>query len=452
MLRPLPDCREKVRPTLLMRTAYWLTQPLVHLLIPWVLLLFAIRAIKEPSYLKFLASRFGFGPTGPKNSIWVYAASLGETRAASPLVDRLLDAGHTILLTHMSSAGLKEGQRLFGSNPRVTIRYVPLDLFWAMRLFLRRARPLLGIVLEIEIWPAMLMEAVRCGVPMVMANGNLLDESLARKRGARRAMFSLYQLFTRIFTRTEAYRQRYIGIGVPTSRIKIVGELRYDLRIPKQQLELGTDIRAKWAKDKPVLMIASSVKDEEPQLLDLVVQLVERVANLRIVWVPRSPQRFEGVATALESLGLAVSCRSQLGSLNNDPSAGAFAKTIPESTQVFVGDSIGEMFVYYSMADLVFVGASLVDHGGHNIVEPMAVRKPVVMGPSTFGVAFAAEAAGQLGAFQSLPDVAALADFITALFKHPERLEQMSRAASEFSATQTGAADRTYEGLVELLR
>jgi len=423
--------------------AYVCSQPLMHLLLPLALLLFAVRSLKEPAYRKGMLSRLGFGPTGPKGSIWIYAASLGETRAASPLIHRLLEEGHTILLTHNSAAGLREGQRLFGSDSRVTIRYVPLDLFWAVGIFLWRARPLAGIVLEIEIWPAMLMEASRAKVPMFLANGNLLEESVARMGGVRRPLLSLYQLFTAIFTRSNKYRDRYVRIGVESPRIHVVGELRYDLRLPKPQLEWGLRLRSAWAGARPVFMIASSVRDEEPALRELVTQLVSQISDLRVVWVPRSPQRFDAVAASLISSGLKVARRTTLGP--------EMRGELSQHVQILLGDSLGEMFAYYAMADLVFVGASLCHDGGHNIVEPMAIGRPVVMGPSIYGVAFAAEAAAEVGAFQSLPDVPALISESFKLLTCPEQMSEMGSAAARFASTQTGSVQRTIDLLNRFL-
>lgn len=423
------------------RALYWLVQVGLHLLAPLVILLLIRRAFREPGHLRHLSQRLGLGPVGPKGAVWVYAASLGETRAVSALVRQLIGAGHPVLLSHMSPAGLAEGFRLFDGEALVTHRYVPVDLFWAVRLFLWRAKPRLGLVCEIEIWPAMLMEAARAGVPMVMVNGNLLDRSIGDLRGARRHLMALYQLFTLVLTRTEAYRARYLRIGVEAARVRIVGEMKYDQWVDPLQLARGAALRAGWPEAARVLMIASSVEGEEAALLGMVQGLL-RAGNVRTLWAPRSPQRFDAVAAALQAAGISFARRSGLED--------AMAGPLPD-VQVLLGDSIGEMNAYYQMADLVFVGASLVDHGGHNIMEPMALGRPVVMGPSTYGIAFAAGPAAVAGAFESLPDVAALALRIGRLLDDPAQLAAMSRAAAAFAASQTGAAARSYAALAPWL-
>lgn len=424
------------------RALYVAAQVVAHLAVPLLLFGLVWRGRKEPAHMRHLSHRFGLGPVGPQGAVWVYAASLGETRAASPLIRRMRAAGHAVLLTHQSPAGLAEGHRLFPDDPGITHRYVPADLFWAVRLLLARARPSALVVLEIELWPAMLIESTRAGLPVVMANGNLLDRSIGQ--GAlRRHLMALYRLFSVIFTRTEAYRDRYLLVGVDPARVQVVGEMKFDQWIEPAQPDIGRALRARWPGAERVLMIASSVEAEEPVLLPLAARLLAADPGLRLVWVPRSPQRFDAVADALAASGLDVTRRSSLGEPMQAPMPPA---------QVLLGDSIGEMNAYYPMADLVFVGASLVDHGGHNIMEPMALGRPVVMGPSTYGIAFAAEPAAQAGALESLPDAAALEVRIASLLADPSGLAAMATAAQGFSAHQTGAADRTMAGLLAVLR
>jgi 3-deoxy-D-manno-octulosonic-acid transferase len=423
------------------RALYVAAQALAHLLVPLLAVLLALRARREPGHLQHLSHRLGLGPVGPGGAVWVYAASLGETRAASPLIRRLREAGHPVLLTHQSPAGLAEGWRLFPDDPGIVHRYVPLDLFWAVRLFLRRAHPKALIVLEIELWPAMLIETVRKRVPVVMANGNLLDRALQRQSGFRGHVLRLYHLFTAIFTREEAYRDRYLAIGVDPDRVHVVGELKYDQWIDAAHPAMGRALRARWPGAERVLMIASSVEAEEAILLPMVPRLLAADPGLRLLWVPRSPQRFEAVAGMLAAAGIQTTRRSTLGP--------EMTATMPD-VRVLVGDSIGEMNAYYPMADLVFVGASLIDHGGHNIMEPMALGRPVVMGPSIYGIAFAAGPAAEAGAFESLPDAAALEARIAALLADKGALTRMTEAAQGFTANQTGAAQRTLRGLEAL--
>ena len=427
------------------RLGHLLYQGLANLALPLLLLGLVWRARKEPAHLHHLGHRFGLGPVGPRGAVWVYAASLGETRAVSPLVRRLVAAGHAVVLAHQSPAGLQEGARLFGGDPRVTRRYVPADLDWALRLCLMRAGPAMLLVAEIEIWPAMLRAFHKAGAPCIMVNGNLLAESTRPLPGLagvlRRWRLCHYRLFEHVFTRTEAYRARYLDLGVPPTRISVVGELKHDQWIDPAQTAAGQRLRGQWPTDAPVLMIASSVRDEEAALLGLIRGLMARpgLEGLRVIWAPRSPQRFDAVALALRQAGLETVRRSAFG-----PIDGA---ALTPTSRVLLADSLGEMNIWYPMADLVFVGASLNGDGGHNIMEPMALGRPVVMGPSIYGIAFDAEPAAEAGAFESLPDAAALESRIASLLQDPDSLSRMSAAAAAFSSRRRGAADRTLDGL-----
>ena len=424
------------------KTFYVIEQIIAHMLIPLIILLLIFRSRKEPAHLKNLKHRIGFGPVGQKGAIWVYAASLGETRAVSPLIYRLRSEGFKVLLTHQSPAGLAEGARIFGLDSGVTQCYVPLDFFWAVRIFLQRSKPLALVVMEIEIWPAMLIETARKGVLVTMANGNLLDRSTDKKDYLRRRLNNLYQIFNHIFTRTDEYRSRYLSIGVKPENVSVVGELKFDQLIDPAQLHLSKKLHSKLIGAQRILMIASSVRAEERLLLPMVVRLISADPGLRVVWVPRSPQRFRAVEDALTAKDVTVQKRSSMGSLIDGT---------PTNAQVLLGDSIGEMNVYYPLADLVFVGASLVDHGGHNVVEPMALGKPIVMGPSIYGVAFAASPAAIDGALEILPDAKALETRITALMLNSGSLAQMSAAATNFINNKAGAADKTCVGIKALL-
>lgn len=432
------------------RLIHGAVQVVAHLLLPVLLLGLVWRARREPGHLRHLSHRFGLGPVGPGGAVWVYAASLGETRAVSPLVRALLAEGHSVLLTHQSPAGLAEGHRLFPDTPGLIHRYVPADLAWGVRLFIARARPRALVVAEIELWPAMLRACARAGIPRVMVNGNLLPESLRPRPGLRgllqRWVLGHYRLFTHVFTRTPTYRDRYIAQGLPPNRVTVAGELKYDQWIDPAQVAAGQHLRRQWPAAAPVLMIASSVRDEEAALLSMLASLRARpgLETCRIVWAPRSPQRFDAVAAALTAQGLRVTRRSTLGTLTT--------ATLPPDTDVLLGDSIGEMNVWYPMADLVFVGASLNADGGHNIMEPLSLGRPVVMGPSIYGIAFDAEPAAAAGAFASLPDAAVLESRIAALLADRAALSRMADAAATFAATRRGATARTMDGLRPLLR
>ena len=418
---------------------YGLYQILVPFIIAIGLLLAISRSLKEPSHIKRLLDRFGFGPVGPKNSIWVYAASLGEMNAARPLVQVFIDNGHHILLTHLSPAGLEAGQRFFGDNPNVTNRYMPLDFVLMVQIFLRRAKPACGIVLEIETWPAMLIEADRLRVPMYLANGNLVPKHMPRLNNWKRSSLFMYRLFDHIFTRDEDFVDRFEATGVLRKDLTITGELKLDTPRNSTSIAKGQTWREAWAGREFTFMISSSVKVEEDALMQCCVKLSKQVPTIRIIWVPRSPQRFAAISQKAKKAGLLSMKRSH------------YKIGIPKKIQVFIGDSMGEMDIYLGMADIVFVGASFDKQGGHNIVEPLSAGCPVVMGPSTYGIDFMAKDAASAGIFHSFSTPEEMTHFIIDNARSPQKLEQMRFRSSTFCKMNIGASQRCYDVIKSLI-
>lgn len=426
--------------------AYVLYQIIAHLLVPVVLAVFLWRSRKEPLYRARLGDRFGFMKTQNRNAIWIFAASLGETRAVSPLIRELHKRGYHCVLTHTSPAGLIEGRRLFADiAERIEHGYVPLDLFWAVRLFLRRAAPRALLVVESELWPAQLFEAQKSAVPAIQVNGNLLDRTIARDRkifgGVR---LELLKMFGAILTKSQTHRARYEAAGVPAARIHLVGELKFDQEIAPRQVESAARLRSRWVGDAKALLLASTVEDEEEDLLRVVTTLLHRVRDLKVIWVPRSPQRFDAVFEKLSLSGHQVARRSRD---LTDNFQGDFAS----GTRILVGDTIGEMDFYYGLSDLVFVGATIADHGGHNIVEPLMRGLPVVTGPSLFGITFPAEDAIAKGAMRAFGDADNLGQAITALVTNDQNLADFADHSRAYGREHLGAAARAADVIERLL-
>ena len=417
---------------------YWLYQITFPLFMLSALFLAVWRSLKEPSHLKRLADRFGFGPVGPKGAIWIYAASLGEMNAARPLVQVFLDNGHDILLTHLSPAGLEAGQRFFGDCPQVTHRYIPLDLFLMVKVFLRRAQPACGIVLEIEVWPAMLIEADRVGVPMYLVNGNLLAKAMPRLDTWKRSILHMYRLFDHIFTRAEDYLDRYEATGVLRENLTITGELKLDRISNPLSIAKGRVWREAWVGNEFTFMISSSVKAEEDVLIQCCIQLLKQVPASRVIWVPRSPQRFNAINQKAKKAGLLSMKRSN------------HKTSIPSEIQIFVGDSMGEMDTYLGMADIVFVGASFDNSGGHNIIEPLSAGCPVVMGPSTYGIDFIAKDAASAGIFHSFSTPDEMTSFLVENASSPQKLKKMKSDSITFCKINIGASESCYNVIKSL--
>ncbi len=425
-----------------LRIGYLLYQFLYHLFLPFLVLLLLRRARKEPLYAKHMHQRFGFLKPTTTGRVFIFAASLGETRAATPVIRRLLDSGETILLTHSSAAGLAEGQRAFGpeiSTGRIVSAYVPTDLFWALALFYRRHRPKIGLVVEAELWPAMLREAARLDLPMFQINGNYTERGYNRDKcklwGVRLLFWRFYQL---ILTKSQERAARYIAAGVPQEAVKLVGELKFDQAIKENQVTAARQLLNAVPPERPVFEISSSIEDEETQLIKVLERLKSQLSPMpRIVWIPRSPQRFDAVAEQLTAAGFRASKRSDVLDQNLKPAA------FTEWPDVLIGNSIGEMDFYYSLADIVFVGATLAPMGGHNIIEPLALQKPVMTGPSIHGILYPAIEAIEAGALKMYNSEKEMASDLIDLFQNVEKMIAFQNATQGFNALHKGAADRT---------
>ena len=403
------------------RVAYTL---LLYLITPLIWLRLLWRGRKQPEYLQNVAERYGFyrQPVPPK-LIWVHAVSVGETRAAQPLIEGLLARwpDHRVLLTGMTPTGRAAGQEVYGD--RVIQAYLPYDYPSAVRRFYRHFRPAFGVLMETEIWPNLLQGARRVGVPVILANARL---SVCSARGYgrfRRLVGPAFSALSGVAAQTAGDAERLGGLGA--NPVAVSGNLKFDVRPPPEKIELGRQWREAIAAHA-VWLAASTREGEEA----LVIEAWRRVAvpGALLVLVPRHPQRFDEVAGLLEQQGLRWRRRSQ---------------GLPDAdVDVWLGDSMGEMAAYYAMADLAFIGGSLLPLGGQNLIEAAACGCPVLVGPHTFNFLQATEDAIAAGAAQRIADPEQLGAQVDALLRDSSRLASMRRAAGEFARAHQGAAER----------
>ncbi len=405
----------------------------VFLLLPWALLFLLARSRLQPGQFKHLAERFGYYPAHAGSPlIWVHAVSVGETRAAEPLV-RALQAKnpqHRILLTHMTPTGRETGETLFGG--RVARCYLPFDFPGAVARFLDHFRPVAGIVMETEIWPNLIRAGRARSIPLFLVNARISEKSYAGYRRFAGLVRESLAGFAAVAAQSEDDARRFAALGA--GEVRVTGNVKFDVAPPPEQLELGQALRRGMGDARPVLLAASTREGEEALLLEALAEIA--VPRLLIVIVPRHPQRFDEVARLLEARGVRFQRRS------------ANAATAPE-TRVMLGDSMGEMFAYYAACDVAFIGGSLLPLGGQNLIEACAVGKPVLIGPSTYNFADAVELAVQAGAAIQVPDPAALAREAGLLLRDPAAARRMSQAALAFANAHRGATARVLE-LIEL--
>lgn len=437
-------------------------QPLYHLIAwaaqPLLRRKLARRGVAEPGYLHAVDERFGRyttpRPEGSGPLVWVHAVSLGETRAAAILIAALRQRlpHMRLLLTHGTATGRAEGAKLLQAGD-VQV-WQPWDARAPVRRFLRHFRPDVGVLMETEVWPTLVRESAAHGVPLALANARLSDKSL---RGAQRAgwlMRPAYAALAAAWAQTEADAQRLRAIGAPVAAV--LGNLKFDARPdPAQQAQARQWCTA--LAGRPVVMLASTREGEEALWLDslqtpsspaaqgLAATQNEADADaLRPLWliVPRHPQRFDEVAALLQARGLKLQRRSHWQA--SPPPAALQA-------DVWLGDSLGEMALYYTLADVALLGASFAPLGGQNLIEAAACGCPVVMGPHTFNFAQAADLAQAAGAALRVPDMPAALHTARTLLTDPAAHQAAQQAARQFAQAHRGAAERTAQAVAELL-
>jgi 3-deoxy-D-manno-octulosonic-acid transferase len=350
---------------------------------PLVLLRLAWRARKQRGYLDYIGERFGkYSPAEDHPYIWIHAVSVGETRAAVALVEELMarHPGHRILLTHMTPTGRATGIDLFGD--RVERAWLPYDMGFAVRGFLRHFRPRVGIVLETEIWPRLFEEAKREGVPILIANGRLSERSARRYARVPSLARWAFENVAGVAAQTEGDAQRFARIGARSPAV--TGNVKFDLALPEAMIERGERFREKFGRERTVWVAGSTRDGEEALLIDAFARLAPSSGVLLVI-VPRHPQRFDDVARLVEARGISLQRRTS-------------DVAIAASTRIALGDSMGEMLAYYFAADVVIVGGSLLPFGGQNLIEPCALGRPVIVGPHTYNFSEAAEGAIAAGA------------------------------------------------------
>ena len=398
---------------------------LLHLLVPFVLLRLVWRSRRQPAYLHHIPERFGFYSfTVPAPVIWLHAVSVGETRAAEPLVKALRERwpDHRVLLTHMTPTGRETGEQAFGDG--VSRCYLPYDLPWAVARFLSHFRPRLGLLLETELWPNLIHACHARSIPLYLVNARLSERSA---RGyARIAGFtqSTLQELAGVAAQTEADAQRLTALGAP--QVTVCGNLKFDRSPRPQDLELGERFRT-WFGERLVFVAASTREDEEEKVL-AAVQLSAQPGLLTVI-VPRHPQRFDAVARLLAERELAYQRRSE-------------GNPVAASTAVFLGDSMGELYAYYAACDLAFVGGSLLPLGGQNLLEACAVGKPALVGPHTFNFEEATRLAVDAGAALQVGDERELGRVLAELLADRERRTRMGQAGLALMGQHQGAAQR----------
>ncbi len=401
---------------------------LLYLALPFVALRLLWRAVNQPEYRQHWMERFGFyDALATKPVIWLHCVSVGETHAAAPLVNALLNQypHYQLLLTHTTPTGRAASAQMFGN--RVMRVYIPYDVTFAVNRFLGHFKPALGLLMETELWFNLIAGCSAQKIPLLLLNARLSEKSALGYKKLGSLSRNGLQSLSAIAAQTPLDGKRLIKLGA--HNINVVGNLKFDVHPPANALVQGQKLRDLFGHHRPVLLVASTRKGEENVILEAILAL--KISKLLTVIVPRHPQRFDEVESLFKQRRLSYERRSQLD------------KTVDDHTQFILGDSMGELFSYYASADVCLVGGSILPFGGQNLIEAMRMGKPVIIGEHTFNFKEVSERAVELGAAWQVKTPEEMQYAIKTLFEHQNKQSAMGKAGLALCLASQGATEKT---------
>jgi 3-deoxy-D-manno-octulosonic-acid transferase len=421
---------------LILRCAYIIFS---YLLTPLILLHILYKGFGNRDYWKRNGERFGFyAGTVPEGAIWVHAVSVGEVQAAATLVRSLLKKypARPLVLTTTTPTGSDRVRALFGDQ--VIHCYAPFDLAWPVKRFFSWCRPAITIILETELWPNLYHECGVRDVPLVLASARVSPKSIGRYR-------KLVSLFKEtlsngivIAAQTQVDAERFLSIGANPERTHVTGNIKFDFDFPLGVVEQGAELRAGCCADRPVWIAASTHANEEELVLAAHRKVRQQCPDALLILVPRHPERFDSIASLIDKQGFKFVRRST----DTGPAA---------DTEVMLGDTMGELMLFYASADVAFVGGSLVTVGGHNLLEPAALKLPMIVGPHNYNAQDIADLFIDSGLATVVADAEALADRLVELFARPDERRSLGTAGEALIKSSRGALDKLLALLEPLL-
>jgi 3-deoxy-D-manno-octulosonic-acid transferase len=414
----------------MMRRLYSL---LIYCALPFAVALVLWRGLRDRAYWQGLGERFGWGAT-LDSALWVHAVSLGEVSAAAPLMRALMARypQFPLVLTTATPTGRARAISLFGKS--VDVRFLPYDTPGAVARFLTRIRPRLGLIMETELWPNLFSQCERQGVPLVLASARLSATSVARYRRLGSLSRGVFSALSLLAAQTPEDAERFLAIGAPSARTRVVGNIKFDLDVDAGAADAGRTLRA-FLGERPIWIAGSTHAGEEDQVLAAHAELPPDVL---LLLVPRHPDRFESVADGLTARGMRFTRRSG----GHAPDGG---------TRVMLVDSVGELAALYAAADVAFVGGSLVPIGGHNLLEPAALGLPVLTGPYTANGREIARMLLAQGAALEVKDAQELAAAVRRLLADPAERRRMGAIGRQIVEANRGSVGRLLELIAPLL-
>ena len=398
---------------------------------PFFLLRLVWRGFRNAAYWRRIGERFGFGTRirAERGCVWIHAVSVGEVQAAAPIVKALKNhyPEETIVVTSTTPTGAARIAKAFGGG--VVHRYFPFDFPGAMARFLRRVQPRVAIIMETEIWPNLLTLCRVRGVPVVLANVRLSERSAAGYRRFRRLFAPALRGVAGIAVQSGEDARRIASIGAPPEVIDVTGSTKFDVPVLASLREEAAALRRTWGASRGIWIAASTHEGEENLVFDAFEQVLDRIPGSMLVLVPRHPERFKDTAALARRRGFEPVLRSRRPA----DCTGA---------QVFIGDTMGELPLFYAAADVAFVGGTLVERGGHNMLEPAALGLPVLYGPHVFNFAEIARRLIEAGGAETVGDSASLGRAVIRHLTDADLRHTTGAKGRAFVESNRGAGDR----------
>jgi len=417
------------------RTLYTL---LFHLGLPLLAVRLWLRARKAPAYGQRLGERFAYRlPPMQPGGIWVHAVSVGESIAAAPMIRQLLlrHPELPITVTCMTPTGSERIQALFAGEPRIQHCYLPYDLPWASGRFLDHVRPRLAVIIETELWPNHIHQCARRGIPVALANGRLSERSARGYARFSRLTAPMLAEMSLLAVQTQVEAERFLALGARPECVQVTGSIKFDLNVDPTVPVRAARLREQWqASERPVWIAASTHEGEDEVILAAHRQLLASHADALLILVPRHQERFASMHALCRAQGFTTVQRS-------------LDQPVTAATQVLLGDTMGELLFLYALADIAFVGGSLVANGGHNPLEPAALAKPVLSGPHMFNFLEIGAMLREAGALVEVDDAQGLATAVRQWIELPRDAVRSGEAGLAVMRANQGALKRLLDAL-----
>lgn len=417
-----------------MRHVRYLYTCLVYLLTPFILLRLLWRSFKAPAYAKRWNERFGFfkAPEQIQNGVWVHAVSMGETRAAIPLIKKLQHAYPQLPIVMTTTTPTGSAQVIKQLEQSVFHVYTPYDLPCAWQRFLNRVKPRLVIVMETELWPNLLHAAHQKNIPTLIVNARLSERSARGYQKVSSITHEMLQNVSHICAQYESDGERFMKLGLAKEKLSVVGNIKFDTDLKQDLKERADVLRGQWGRERYVLIAASTHESEEAAMLNACEKIWKNHPDLLLVIVPRHPERFSKVIELVRAHGLQVAVRSQHDVVTAD-------------TQVLVADTMGELLLLYAASDIAFVGGSFVTYaGGHNMLEPINLGLPVLTGPHVFNFTNISEILLSKNAMIQVNSEVELMQSILMLIEQPDVANNMIDAGKAVIEQNRGTLEKVW--------